>query len=88
MIPRGLCFITLCPALTLAALTGCDMDMDGVPDDSDYCPMLANANQADADADGLGDSCDNCPTVANADQTRLTTDAAVDRLPSFGLVSP
>lgn len=38
-----------------------DADHDGVPDASDNCPAVANADQADADADGHGDACDPCP---------------------------
>ena len=49
-----------------------DTDNDGVPDDEDNCPTVANANQADTDGDGVGNACDNCPAVANADQ--LDTD--------------
>jgi hypothetical protein len=37
-----------------------DTDNDGVPDSSDNCPTVANADQANADADidNLGDACD------------------------------
>jgi hypothetical protein len=35
-----------------------DADGDGVPDDSDNCVNVANADQADADGDGAGDACD------------------------------
>ncbi len=35
-----------------------DTDGDGVPDTSDNCPFVANANQADNDLDSLGDACD------------------------------
>jgi len=45
-----------------------DMDNDGVSDQTDNCPTIANADQLDTDADGVGDVCDNTPTVANADQ--------------------
>ncbi len=45
-----------------------DTDGDGVPDTSDNCPTVANANQADVDGDGVGDVCDNCPNVANPNQ--------------------
>jgi YVTN family beta-propeller protein len=37
-----------------------DTDGDGVPDSTDDCPTVANADQADSDADGLGDACDPC----------------------------
>jgi hypothetical protein len=38
-----------------------DADGDGVPDATDNCPSVANADQADTDADGRGDACDPCP---------------------------
>jgi hypothetical protein len=46
-----------------------DSDGDGVPDSSDNCPSVANADQADADGDGLGNACDSnsyAPQVASA----------------------
>jgi hypothetical protein len=46
-----------------------DGDDDGVPDDEDNCPNVANADQADADGDGLGNACDSnsyAPQVATA----------------------
>ncbi|MDP3857800.1 MAG: thrombospondin type 3 repeat-containing protein [Stagnimonas sp.] len=62
-----------------------DGDGDGVLDDVDNCPTVANTNQIDTDGDGLGDACDgdddndtvpdtgdNCPLIANPDQ--LDTD--------------
>ncbi len=49
-----------------------DTDGDGVPDDSDNCPVTPNADQLDTDGDGVGDACDNCPDVSNQDQ--LDTD--------------
>jgi hypothetical protein len=45
-----------------------DTDGDGVPDATDNCPTIANADQADEDQDGKGDVCDNCPHIANATQ--------------------
>jgi len=56
-----------------------DVDADGVRDDVDNCPVVANPDQADSNGDGVGDACDldsdgvadendNCPTVPNADQ--------------------
>ena len=35
-----------------------DQDDDGVPDSSDDCPGVPNADQADSDHDGIGDACD------------------------------
>ena len=51
-----------------------DADSDGIPDATDNCPSVANADQADGDADGDGNACDNCPTTANADQANTDGD--------------
>jgi hypothetical protein len=39
-----------------------DQDGDGVPDDADNCPDIANAGQADADSDRVGDACEVLPS--------------------------
>lgn len=36
-----------------------DQDKDGIPDDTDNCPAIANPDQKDLDGDKLGDACDN-----------------------------
>ena len=38
-----------------------DTDGDGVPDSTDNCPTVSNADQKDTDGDGVGDACDVCP---------------------------
>ncbi len=35
-----------------------DADGDGVPDDLDNCPQVANTDQADSDGNTIGDACD------------------------------
>jgi CHRD domain/Thrombospondin type 3 repeat len=45
-----------------------DDDGDGVPNDTDNCPAVANDDQLDDDEDLVGNACDNCTLVANSDQ--------------------
>ena len=58
-----------------------DTDEDGIPNEADNCPLIANNDQMDQDMDEIGDVCDpdidgdghlneadNCPVFANADQ--------------------
>jgi glucose/arabinose dehydrogenase len=35
-----------------------DTDTDGIPNETDNCPAIANADQTDTDADGAGNACD------------------------------
>ena len=42
-------------------LPSADGDGDGIDDDADNCPAIANADQADTDGDGTGDACDPSP---------------------------
>jgi len=51
-----------------------DLDVDGMPDGLDNCPLDENLDQVDTDRDGFGDACDNCPNVANVDQTDTDDD--------------
>lgn len=43
------------------AVPGTDSDGDGIEDDEDNCPAVANADQLDRDGDGSGDACDAAP---------------------------
>jgi len=43
-----------------------DTDADGIPDATDNCPTVANANQRNHDGDAKGDACDACPHLASA----------------------
>jgi hypothetical protein len=63
-----------------------DTDGDGIPDSSDNCPTVPNANQQDSDSDGVGNVCDNCPTVSNPTQADIDADGfgdACDNCPSI-----
>src|SRR6185503_16235615 len=68
-----------------------DDDGDGVLNNVDNCPSVANADQANNDMDSLGDACDtdddndgvldasdNCQFVANADQANNDMDSLGD----------
>ena len=66
-------FVNGIPSLAKPIVVGGDIDGDGIPDASDNCPTVANANQADVDSDGVGDACDNCLNAANP---RVTPDTA------------
>jgi hypothetical protein len=53
-----------------------DSDEDGIPDSSDNCPSIANANQNDLDLDNTGDACD--PSTVITSDTTLTADTILD----------
>ncbi len=59
-----------------------DSDLDGIRNDVDNCPTVANANQADRDKDGIGDACDTCPDDAGNDVDGDGLCAAVDPCPN------
>jgi hypothetical protein len=59
--------------ITNPVVTAPDGDDDGVPDASDNCRTVANADQANADGDALGDACDSnsyAPAVAGVPADR------------------
>lgn len=64
-----------------------DSDLDGVVDQFDNCPLIANENQQDFDEDNIGDVCDsdddndtvddgvdNCPLISNQGQANADGD--------------
>ncbi|MCH8993311.1 MAG: thrombospondin type 3 repeat-containing protein, partial [Acidobacteria bacterium] len=62
--------ITVCPPrrtfrphILVTSVAVADQDGDGVPDNIDNCPTVANADQLDANGNGVGDSCESAPTV-------------------------
>lgn len=62
-----------------------DADGDGVPDSTDNCPLVSNADQTDTDGDSVGDACDNCSSTSNSNQTDTDGDGvgdACDNCPS------
>ncbi len=55
-----------------------DSDGDGIPNQFDNCPGIANPGQMDSDSDGRGDACDNCGMVPNPAQTNNDGDGFGD----------
>lgn len=67
---------SFCPRKTIA--TRFDKDDDGLLNEYDNCPDIANRNQKDSDSDGIGDACDNCPFISNSDQADRDHDLVGD----------
>ena len=57
---------------------GADTDHDGILDDTDDCPAVADPDQFDEDGDGIGDACDPCPIEANAHPSDPDNDGVSD----------
>ena len=58
---RGLTLVVLlCAAGCLEVPPNVDSDNDGVLDEVDNCPAIANPDQSDVDADKIGDACAEC----------------------------
>jgi hypothetical protein len=69
-----------------------DDDEDGVPDEADRCPHVADPSQEDTDGDGVGDACDLCPGTAAHARVRSNgcpvADVNCDGLVDFGDINP
>ena len=63
-----------------------DADGDGVPDELDNCPQVANADQADSDGDMIGDACDQGGTATERtiDDVRLSLKGTTTPRPGRG----
>jgi hypothetical protein len=55
-----------------------DLDGDGVGDEVDGCPSVANPLQEDGEGDGVGDACDVCPAVYDPAQLDVDGDGRGD----------
>ncbi|MFT7580642.1 MAG: hypothetical protein ACI9MR_002315, partial [Myxococcota bacterium] len=57
---------------------GADADADGIVDEADNCPLVANTDQGDGDGDGVGDVCDNCADLNTSNLTDSDGDGVGD----------
>jgi Thrombospondin type 3 repeat len=57
-----------------------DTDNDTVPDSSDNCPDVANADQADSDGDRIGDACDTSTPTWNCTGNQITPGEDLDAI--------
>jgi len=74
-----LCEIGPCEFLNRPASSFPDADNDGVPDDADNCPDVANPDQADRDVDLIGDACDAFPDDRDNEQAQCEADLGQSR---------
>lgn len=63
------CTGTFRPHFLVTSVAVADQDGDGVPDDQDNCPTVANADQTDANGNGIGDACESAPQVTISPKT-------------------
>lgn len=57
------CTGTFRPHFLVTSVGISDQDGDGVRDEADNCPTVANADQVDENQNGVGDACEAAPTV-------------------------
>ncbi len=56
-----------------------DTDLDGICDDIDNCPAVANFGQQNNDGDTLGDACDPCPGNSSGACTAPSADLSISK---------
>jgi hypothetical protein len=61
-------------------MTGGDLDMDGVIDDNDICPLIPDPGQEDADMNGLGDACEGISLLTGMAEMDSDADGITDDL--------
>lgn len=61
-----------------------DSDSDGIADEQDNCPLVANEDQADSDDNGIGDACD---TLTGPDSDGDTVPDLLDNCPAIANTS-
>ncbi|MFO1462440.1 MAG: Calx-beta domain-containing protein [bacterium] len=70
------CADSNCAGSPICSNPGGDTDGDGVANNVDNCPSVANAGQQDTDGDGIGNACDtqenDCTNGSNDDTDALT----------------
>jgi lysophospholipase L1-like esterase len=59
-----------------------DADGDGIADEADNCPTVANLDQEDYDSDKTGDTCDDTPGMPTTDKPDVTVEETLNSQPS------
>lgn len=75
---RCLMILSFLLSITISMQAQTDTDGDGINDDVDNCPFVANPDQLNDDSDTFGDACDNCPDVTNQNQSDADGDGFGD----------
>lgn len=65
-----------------------DKDTDGVLDQADNCPEVANADQLDSDGNGVGDLCQSAPPAIDQPGETATSTPPTGDLPPDDAVNP